>query len=165
MYNAGMEKKIKRVYVDNSVVSGMFDDHLPERVEQTRRFWQAVINGEIRVIASDVLRNELDDAPMHVREFFDNLPELQIERVVSTNVSDRLAVQYIAENVIGASSLDDCRHIAVATLFNADAIVSWNLTDMVNRHEKYNSVNKMVGYAELEIVTPNKFMETYHGNT
>ena len=33
-----MEKNVKRVYVDNSVISGMFDNHLPERVKQTALF-------------------------------------------------------------------------------------------------------------------------------
>jgi predicted nucleic acid-binding protein len=160
-----MSKKIKRVYVDSTVVSGMFDYHMPERVEQTARFWDAMQRGEFVIIASDVLDDEQEDAPQHVRDFFDGLPEKHIERVVSTEDSDRLAMRYIAENVIGASSLDDCRHIAVATVVNADAIVSWNLRDMVNRHKKYKSVYKMVGYAELEIVTPNEFMEANYDNT
>jgi len=34
-----------------------------------------------------------------------------------------------------------------------------------NRHEKYKSVNRKVGYAELEIITPSKFMEVHHDNT
>jgi predicted nucleic acid-binding protein len=158
-------EKNKRVYVDSTVVSGMFDYHMPERVEQTKRFWDAMQRGEFIIIASDVLGEEQEDAPQHVRDFFATLPQTQIERVVSTDESDRLALRYIAENIIGASSLDDCRHIAVATIVKADAIVSWNLRDMVNRHEKYKSVNRMLDYPNIEIVTPNKFMEAYHDNT
>jgi len=154
-----MSKQTKRIYVDSTVVSGMFDSHMPDRVAQARQFWDAMQQGSFVVIASDVLEEEQDDAPPRVRDFFDGLPESQIERVVSTNESDQLAMRYITENVIGTSSLDDCRHIAVATIVGADAIVSWNLRDMVNRQEKYKSVNRMLGYTELEIVTPNKFME------
>ena len=65
-----MSDKIKRVYVDNSIVSGMFDDHMPERVEHMRLFWQAVIDGKIRIIASDVLDEEVADAPQRVRNFY-----------------------------------------------------------------------------------------------
>ena len=163
-----MSEKIMRVYVDNSVVSGMFDDHMPERVAHMERFWQAMIDGKIKIIASDVLRDEMVDSPQHVREFFDDLPESQIERVKSTEESDKLALQYIAENVIGAASLDDCRHIAVATIAHADVVVSWNCDDMVNpnRVPKYTEVNKQHGYPKedypkIEIVTPDKFMEEY----
>ena len=154
-----MSKKTKRIYVDSTVVSGMFDYHMPERVEQAKLFWDAMQRGDFVVIASDVLDEEQEDAPQHTRDFFASLPQTQIERVVSTNESDQLAMRYITENVIGTSSLDDCRHIAVATIASADAIVSWNLRDMVNRHEKYKSVNKMLGYAEIEIITPDRFME------
>ena len=167
MYNGGMYVEIKRVYVDNSVVSGMFDDHLPERVEQTGQFWQAVINGTIRIIASDVLDEELAKAPQHVRDFFDDLPELQIEQIESTKESDDLAAQYVGANVITDNHITDCKHIAIATITCADAVVSWNCGEMVNpnRIPKYNEVNKKHGYQEITILTPNDFMEANNGNT
>ena len=163
-----MSEKIKRVYVDNSVVSGVFDKLMPERVAHMELFWQAVVDGKFKIIASDVLREETEKAPQHVRDFFDDLPESQIERVVSTDESDNLAMQYIAEQVIGTSNLTDCRHIAVATVCHADAVVSWNCDDMVNpnRIPKYTEVNEKHGYPKdgyqkIEILTPDKFMEDY----
>jgi predicted nucleic acid-binding protein len=157
----------RRVYVDNSVISGMFDDHMPERVKQTGLFWQAVISGEIRIIVSDVLEDEAENAPQHVRDFFDNLSELQIEHCVSTDESNRLAAEYIGANVISKTHVNDCKHIAIATITHADAVVSWNCDDMVNpnRIPKYNEVNKKRGYPEIKILTPNKFMEAHHDNT
>ena len=131
MYNREMEKKVKRVYVDNSVISGMFDDHLPERVKQTALFWQAVIDGKIRVIASDVLDEESRMAPQHVRDFFDDLPKSHIERVFATKESDNLAAQYIGAKVITIKHMTDCRHVALATIIRADAVVSWNCDDLV----------------------------------
>ena len=161
MYNAGMEKKVKRVYVDNSVISGMFDDHLPERVKHTKLFWQAVIDGKIHVIASDVLDEESGKAPQHVREFFDDLPESQIEHIALTDESNALATLYIGAKVVTAKHMTDCRHIAIATIARADAIVSWNCDDMVNpyRIPKYNEVNAKHGYPKIEILTPDRFME------
>jgi predicted nucleic acid-binding protein len=162
-----MSEKIKRVYVDSTVVSGMFDYHMPERVEQTGRFWQAVINGEVRIIASDVLDEESGQAPQHVQDFYEGLPESQIERVVSTKESNRLAAQYIAENIVGESSLDDCRHIALATITEADVIVSWNLRHIVNENRipKYNTINEKQGYKRINITTPDKYSEVNHDET
>jgi len=157
----------ERVYVDNSVISGMFDDHLPERVEQTELFWQAVISDEIRILVSDVLKNEVASAPQRVRDFFGNLPESQIVLVTSTTESNRLATEYIGANVISKNHLNDCRHIALATISQANAVVSWNCEDMVNpnRIPKYNEVNKRHGYPKITILTPDKFMEAHHDNT
>jgi len=151
-----MNKKTWRIYVDSSVVSGVFDYHMPERVEQAKRFWNDVNSGKIRIVASDVLKEELDVAPQHVREFFDDLPESQIERVVSTSESDNLADRYIAEGVVGESSLNDCRHVAAATLAEADVLVSWNFRHIVklNKIYRHNGINKMLGYREIEIRTP-----------
>ena len=37
-----MDKRIWRIYVGSSLVSGVFDHHLPERVEQAKLFWESV---------------------------------------------------------------------------------------------------------------------------
>jgi predicted nucleic acid-binding protein len=145
----------------------MFDDHMPERVEQTGLFWQAVIDGEIRIIVSDVLDEELANAPEHSQNFFSALPVSQIEEWDSTEESNRLAMQYIGANVISVKHMNDCKHIAIATITQADAVVSWNCDDMVNpnRIPKYNEVNTTHGYQKIAILTPNEFMEANHDNT
>ena len=158
-----MEKKIKRIYVDTTVILGLYDYHLPERVEQTEQFWNDVKNGSICVIISDVLRVELkDDAIERVLQFIAELPESQVEQINATLESDNLADCYIAENVVGIGSRNDCRHVAIATI-HADGIVSWNMGDMVTRADKYNSVNEAQGYRGIKIVTPNQYKEIYHG--
>jgi hypothetical protein len=148
-----MSKRVKRVYVDGCAVGGAFNQTF---ALQTRPFWDAVQRGEIIVILSDVLDRELQKAPERAREFVDGLPKVQVERVVSTNESDDLAERYIAENVVGESSLDDCRHIALATIHHADVLVSWNFKHIVNidRIQGYNGVNLKLGYQQIEIRTP-----------
>jgi predicted nucleic acid-binding protein len=147
------ERKIKRVYVDTSVVYGASS----KRVEQeTRPFWNAVFDGKIRVVLSDVLEDEIERAPKHVRDFYESIPASQIERVVSTGESDALAARYIAEKVVGESSIADCKHIAIATLVHADVLVSWNFKHIVNvdRIRGYNGINMKMGYPQIDIRTP-----------
>ena len=159
-----MSESIKRIYVDSTVVSGMFDYHMPERIEQARRFWDAMQRGDFRIVASDVLKNEVGDAPIWIREFFNNLPTSQIDTEESTDESDDLALQYVGAKVISEKHMNDCRHIALATITQADAVVSWNCDDMVNpnRIPKYNEVNKQQGYPVIEILTPDQFMEVHY---
>jgi predicted nucleic acid-binding protein len=150
-----------RVYIDTSVVGGRFDSVFKER---TAQFWNAVINGDIHIIVSDILEDELDKSPKHVLEFFSNLPKTQIELVVATKDSESLAEKYIAAGVVGASSLDDCRHIAIATINRADVLVSLNFKHIVNikRIHGYNGVNLLNGYPTIEIRTPD---EVIHDET
>lgn len=156
-----MSERIKRVYVDSSAVGGKFNKRL---AEQTKPFWDAVESRKITIIVSDVLVDELGNAPERAKEFYRSLPESLIERVVSTEESDSLARQYIAEGVVGESSLDDCRHIALATLAHADVLVSWNFKHIVNvdRIRGYNGINMKMGYSQIDIRTP---YEVIHDET
>ena len=144
---------IKRVYVDTSVIGGMFDIAFEKR---TKPFWSAVKRGEIVIIISDVVDGEVELAPKKVRDFYDSLPKDRIELFFSTEESDNLAAQYIAEKVVGPAGLDDCKHIAIATLAHADALVRWDSTLIPNvtRILGYNSVNKKMGYSRINIRTP-----------
>jgi predicted nucleic acid-binding protein len=150
-----MNKRIRRIYVDSSAVGGAFNKRL---ADQTRPFWDAVHHGEIVVIVSDILEKELQKAPERAKELVNMLPESSVERVVSTDESDALAESYIAEKVVGPTSLDDCKHIALATLARADVLVSWNFKHIVNidRIQGYNGVNLKQGYHQIEIRTPNE---------
>jgi hypothetical protein len=62
----------------------------------------------------------------------------------------------IAEKVVGKTSLEDCRHIAMATIHKVDVLASWNFKHIVNldRIKGYNSVNLKLGYAMIEIRSP-----------
>jgi predicted nucleic acid-binding protein len=161
MYNADMVEKIKRVYVDTSAVYGAVSQKFGH---DTQPFWEAVKSGKICVVMSDVLADEIERAPQSVREFYRSIPEVHIERVESTDESNVLAERYIAEKVIGQSSLSDCKHIALATLANADVLVSWNFKHIVNvdRIRGYNGINMKLGYPQIDIRTP---YEVHHDET
>ena len=156
MYNDEMHRKIKRVYVETSVVSGMFDSN--DHPAKAQPFWDAVFNGRIRVILSDALKEEIESAPQHVRDFYESIPQSQIERVVSTEASEKLAAVYIAAGIISPKHLIDCEHVALAAVVRADMLVSWNCRHIVNdnRIDRYNALNVALGYPKIEIRTPDK---------
>lgn len=147
-----------RVYVDTSVIGGVFDK---EFMWQTKPFWDAVNNGEILVVVSSLLRGEITDAPPNVRDFFNDILKRPCEYVTLSQEAEDLANTYIAEKVIGKSNLDDARHIAMATIANADVLVSWNFKHVVNvkRILGYNAVNRRLGYPVIEIRTPPEIMD------
>ena len=142
-----------RVYIDTSVVGGVFDD---EFAESTKSFFEIVDSGDLVLVVSDLLRTELLRAPDRVRKYLDQFKGRQIEEVSRTNEALDLADLYIAEKVVGATSLADCQHIATATVHKVDVLVSWNFKHIVNlkRIRGYNSVNLKNGYPMLEIRTP-----------
>ena len=110
---------------------------------------------------SDVLDGEVARAPQHARDFFDDLPESQLERVFSTAESDALAKRYIAEGIVTENSLNDSLHVALASVARVDVLVSFNCTHIVNlnRIDQYNAVNAALGYPKLEIRTPDEVIQ------
>ncbi|GHU65338.1 hypothetical protein FACS1894123_11180 [Bacteroidia bacterium] len=85
---------------------------------------------------------------------------LQQKRRLLTQEATDLANSYIAEKVIGQTCLEDCQHIAIATLNKVDVLASWNFKHIVNlmRIKGYNAVNMKLGYATLEIRNPKDLM-------
>jgi hypothetical protein len=102
--------KAKQIYVDTSVVLGMFDTDETRR-QQTAVFWNAVQSREIAVIVSNVLLEELKDPSGQIRAFWNSLPDSQIKRVVSTAKSDALATQvyHLKSYRLICHSLDNLR--------------------------------------------------------
>ncbi len=116
--------------------------------------------GEVVCVYSDLTEFELENAPEKVKEHFVNLPTEYIEFVEITEEMNELANEYIKENVVGATSIDDCRHIACATLKKVDYLISWNFKHIVNvfRIRGYNSINIKNGYAQLDIRSPKEII-------
>ena len=104
---------------------------------------------------------ELLNAPENVKEYFKNLPKQHIERVIVTDEILTLATKYVAEKVVGPTSFDDCIHIATATIYKADILISWNFKHIVNvyRIRSYNSINIRSNYQALEIRSPKEILE------
>ena len=72
-----------------------------------------------------------------------------------------LATKYVEEKVVGETSFDDCIHIATATVYRADILVSWNFRHIVNvyRIRGYNSINLRMNYPYLEIRSPKEIVD------
>jgi len=150
--------KKQRIYIDTSVVGGFFDTAFEK---ETKLLFKSLEDKEIIFVISELLREELKDAPERVRDLLENYDENSLERVVLTNEAKELADKYVAENIVGKTSLDDCRHIAMATINKVDVLASWNFKHIVNlaRIRGYNGVNLKNGYAAIEIRNPKELID------
>jgi predicted nucleic acid-binding protein len=143
----------QRIYIDTSVVGGFFDE---EFKEATIKLFERLENNEIIFVVSDLLDLELINAPQLVKEHLLKYSADKFQRVELTEEAIKLAGAYINEKVVGKTSLEDCRHIAIATIHKVDVLASWNFKHIVNldRIKGYNSVNLRLGYSMIEIRSP-----------
>jgi predicted nucleic acid-binding protein len=142
-----------RIYIDTSIIGGYFDD---EFKEATKLLFKRFENNEVIFVVSDLLDLELIHAPVHVKRLLSNYSTDKFERIEMVEEAVQLATAYISGQVVGKTSLEDCRHIALATIYKADVLASWNFKHIVNldRIKGYNSINLRLGYQMLEIRSP-----------
>ena len=140
-----------RVYIENSVIGGYFDD---EFAEATKKLFDKFRNGEYLAIISNHTYGELDNgAPENVKS---NLETISYEKIDVTETMLDLTQKYMDEKIVSESYKSDALHIAIATVTGVDVLVSWNFKHIVNlnRIKLFNSVNLKEGYRLLEIRTP-----------
>lgn len=142
-----------RLYFDTSVFGGIYDI---EFQRETELLFEMIKNGEIICVYSDLCEYELENAPDKVKNHFLSLDKSQTEFLEITEEINQLAEEYIREKVVRETSIDDCRHIACATINKVDYLISWNFKDIVNvfRIRGYNAINIKNGHTQLDIRSP-----------
>lgn len=148
---------IQRFYMDTSIFGGLFD---LEFEKETTLLFEKVKLGQVICVYSNLTESELSRAPLRVRRLFEDLDEKFKEKIQVTPEALILAQEYIKEKVVGETSLDDCIHIATATIGKVDLLVSWNFKHIVNvyRIREYNSVNLKLGFSILNIHSPKEIV-------
>ena len=142
-----------RVFVDTSVFGGCLDE---EFKEDSRRLVEAVRRGRLVALLTDIVIEELREAPRKVRAILESLPPRSVERIALGLEILELRDAYVRAGIVGERYRNDAAHVAAATVAGADAIVSWNFQHIVrlDKMKAYNRVNLEKGYANLTIVTP-----------
>ncbi len=113
--------KRHRIYCDSSIIRGYFD---PEFEMDSRRFIDAVKKGQIEILVSEVVVEEILHAPENVQDLLASIPTSSVERVPLSKEVIELRDAYIAAGILGAKWIDDATHVATATIARADAIAA-----------------------------------------
>ena len=142
-----------RVYADTSVFGGCFDS---EFAQESTRFFDLVRDNRIVLLVSQVVVDELSEAPPQVKELFRSLAGTSVIPVDVTPDIIELRDGYVAAGIVNRRFVNDATHVAAATVARADAIVSWNFRHIVrvDKMRAYNQVNLQAGFGLLSIVSP-----------
>ena len=142
-----------RVYVDTSVFGGTCDEQF---AKPSQRFFGRVRSGQFVVLVSRMVLREIRSAPEKVRQVLTDLMPKFVYYIEDNDEIDVLANAYLDAGILGPASRDDAMHIAAATVAGANLVLSWNFKHIVNydRIQKYNAVNLLNGYQQIEIHSP-----------
>ena len=150
-------RKLK-LYIETSVWNFFFADDAPEKRDITKQFFASIEEGLYEIYISEVVVREINNAPEPKRTTLFNLVnKYNPVELESTQEANELAELYIGRGIIPQNKREDGFHVAIATVFELDAVISWNYRHLASlrKSELFNSVNLESGYTKrLEIVTP-----------
>jgi predicted nucleic acid-binding protein len=135
------------LYLDTSVIGAFAEGGTGERNAASRKLIEMARGGHVTACFSALVFEEVERASERTRALI--MDELR-------NISFETSKYYVTSGVFAPGYMADARHIAIATVNEVDALVSWNFRHMVNLHRKtiIAGTNIVRGYRPLEIVTP-----------
>jgi len=145
--------KTQRIYVDTSVIGGCFDS---EFAKWSKGLIEDFRLGSFKPLLSEIISAEIENAPAQIQNLYGELLALNPEIISIDDEMADLADAYQERNILTQKYYDDGLHIAVATVREADMLVSWNFRHIV-RAEKirlFNAVNLEKGYKPIQIYSP-----------
>lgn len=145
------------IYVDASVVGG-FED--VEFREDSLALWREFTTSRHTMVLPEHTLRELSGAPPAVRGRIEEVPTDHTVLLLDSPEASDLAEAYLQRGIVGSGSHADALHVALATVGQADILVSWNFKHIVNlgRIRLFNSVNLEMGYGTIEIRTPKEVL-------
>jgi hypothetical protein len=148
----------QRIYADTSVLGGILDK---EFKEWSIRLLEEFQMGNSILVLSDITLQELEGAPDKVHKKLSKIPEENIEKLKINKDAKSLAQEYLKEGVVTEKYIVDAQHIAIASVFKVDLVVSWNFKHILNykKIRLYNGVNLKNGYPLIEIRSPREVVD------
>jgi len=146
-----------RLYIDTSVLGGLFDIEDSRRVNTAETLFRLIKDGVYEGFISLLTIAEILEAPDKIHEKLkDKISESGFIILEETDESVSLANAYLKDGAIPEKYRDDARHIAIGVFHEVDYIVSWNYKHMVNIgiRRLVNSANLRMGYSPIEIISP-----------
>ena len=154
-------KKV-RIYLDTSVISHLFADDTPEKMNDTKKLWQELKMDLYDIIISDAVIEEVLHCPEPKQSIlFEHLAEIKYQREEITNEINTIASQIIKLGILKEKNRDDCLHIATAIATGCDYILSWNFKHMVNVKtiKGVRAITNLCGYNNIDIIQPAMLVE------
>lgn len=152
-----------RIYLETSVFGFMLGQQRSVEKAATERLFQEIVEENLEAYVSTEVVRELGKAPEPLRiTLLQLIPRYRLKELEVTAEARALALQYIEAGVIPPKVEPDALHIAIASAHGLDVVVSWNLQHIVKTRTRLgvNGINKLLGYRELEIATPQEVIST-----
>ncbi len=148
-----------QLYLDSSILGWSLNRGNPSRFAEVNLLLQQIADGKFIGAYSWVSEQEIEAAPEHIVErLWQKVKEAKLKRISVglKRQAEELAQTYCDKEIVPSDFKEDALHIAVATLWKADALVSYNFQHIVslNVMVAVNEVNRVLNLNEIFLCQP-----------
>lgn len=142
------------LYLETSVVGAYLDNGEPFRRDLTIRWWEHEL-AEYQPFVSPLVRRELERVPEPHRTGYLKLIE-PLKNLELVEEALMLAEGYISRGIFHRKYLADALHVALASVYKIDYLVTWNFGHLANvrKQARIRVFNVSAGFFVPMIVTP-----------
>ncbi len=160
-YKAGVSKLI---YVETTIPSFYTETRtgidVAARRIWTRQWWSKTEPGR-RLVTSAVVFDELERIPDGARRAESLALVRSLEQLDYTEEIAEIADVYIHHKLMPMEAVGDADHLALASFYNCDMLVTWNCRHLANANKAghIRRVNALLGFRTPMLVTPIELLE------
>ena len=146
----------KSVYLDTTIFSYYVDERaiLSVHIDRTKEWWN-IERQFYDLYISDFILAELNEG-----NFPKQVEALKLTRDINileyVNEIDRIVDFYIKSTLMPSKDIRDAFHLAYASLYKIDVLLTWNCSHLanINKKEYIKNTNLRLGLFVPEIITP-----------
>ena len=157
------KRRALRLYLETTVWNFLATEKEEKTVGPVRKLYREIDLKRYKMYISPLVIVEIEQT--REKERYDMLKNLikehKPELLQGVAEIGRLADKYLSAEIIPEKYRADALHIAFATFYEMDVLVSYNLRHIVKLKTRrlVNYVNLLEGYRSLEIGTPEEVIE------
>jgi hypothetical protein len=148
-----------RLYLDSSILGWSLNRDNPTRFAEANLLLQQIADERFIGACSWVSEQEIESAPEHIaKRLWQKVKKAKLKRVSVRlkKQADKLAQIYCDKGIVPFDFKADAIHIAVATLWKSNALVSYNFEHIVSLEimVAVNEVNRTLNLNEIFLCQP-----------
>ena len=150
----------KSLYLETSVIGAYLDNGEPFRRDLTIRWWEHELS-EYEAYTSILVQRELECLSEPYKKGYLNLAKTLKNLDLAEEVAI-LAEGYIARGIFHRKYIGDALHVALASFYKIDYLVTWNFGHIANvrKQARVRLFNTGAGFFVPMIVTPEFLVHT-----
>jgi len=148
-----------RLYLDSSILGWSLNHSNPSRFAEANLLLQQIADRRFIGVYSWVNQQEIEAAPKRIaKKLWQKVEQAKLKPVTDrlSKQANELAQTYCDKKIVPSKFKADALHIAIATLWKADALVSYNFEHIVSLETMVavNKVNKALNLGEIFLCQP-----------